>query len=453
MPALLSAADVAVMPSLNEALSNVLLESMAAGAPTVATRVGGTPEALVDGETGLLVPPGDAQPARRGDRATARRPCISRAQLGHAARRFIQRTLLGGAHGERDRAAVRRSCSRASSAASASAGRRPHDARLRIKSAPVADAHERPASVDGTLHGRRRHRLHGVPGPRARMERGRRAGGRRAPVSAPRVGAHLVGCFRRRPRSCTSWSSASTAAITAIAPLMRESAVMYGVPVRRIRLIHNDHTPRTDVIVAAHPDESYRAIWSALRDDRDALGRAAAQPAREPDRATREAILEHAAADGCSTGIWKSSDSPYLPLAGTWDAYLERALGQVQVEPAEPAVAGLTARRAALEVLTDREAIRGGRGDAWRLEASGWKREAGTAITCDPAVQRFYTTLDRARHGRRLAAAAVPHGRRPPRRDVVRRVLRAPAVPLQDRLRPGVRDRRAVQDPHLLRDS
>jgi L-malate glycosyltransferase len=60
VPAVLSCADVAVMPSLNEALSNVLLESMAAGAPVVATRVGGTPEALVDGETGLLVPPGDS---------------------------------------------------------------------------------------------------------------------------------------------------------------------------------------------------------------------------------------------------------------------------------------------------------------------------------------------------------------------------------------------------------
>src|SRR5688500_19610211 len=34
--------------------------SMAAGAAVVATRVGGTPEALVDGETGLLVAPGDS---------------------------------------------------------------------------------------------------------------------------------------------------------------------------------------------------------------------------------------------------------------------------------------------------------------------------------------------------------------------------------------------------------
>ena len=89
VPALLSAADVAVMPSLNEALSNVLLESMAAGAPTVATRVGGTPEAVVDGETGLLVPPGDPRALAAaiatllGDRALA-------ARLGHAARLLIR---------------------------------------------------------------------------------------------------------------------------------------------------------------------------------------------------------------------------------------------------------------------------------------------------------------------------------------------------------------------------
>ena len=61
VPAVLSSLDVSVMPSLNEALSNVVLESMAAGAPTVATRVGGTPEAIVDGVTGVLVPPADSR--------------------------------------------------------------------------------------------------------------------------------------------------------------------------------------------------------------------------------------------------------------------------------------------------------------------------------------------------------------------------------------------------------
>jgi glycosyltransferase involved in cell wall biosynthesis len=59
--AVLAEMDVSVLPSLNEGLSNVLLESMAAGVPVVATRVGGTPEAVEHGETGLLVPPSDPQ--------------------------------------------------------------------------------------------------------------------------------------------------------------------------------------------------------------------------------------------------------------------------------------------------------------------------------------------------------------------------------------------------------
>ena len=88
IPAVLAAADVSVMPSLNEALSNVLLESMAAGAPTVATRVGGTPEVIVDGATGLLVPPGDARTlAAAIARLLADRALASR--IGHAARRLI----------------------------------------------------------------------------------------------------------------------------------------------------------------------------------------------------------------------------------------------------------------------------------------------------------------------------------------------------------------------------
>lgn len=59
IPALMSQTAVSVLPSLSEGLSNTLLESMAAGVPVVATRVGGTPEAITSGVHGLLVPPKD----------------------------------------------------------------------------------------------------------------------------------------------------------------------------------------------------------------------------------------------------------------------------------------------------------------------------------------------------------------------------------------------------------
>jgi glycosyltransferase involved in cell wall biosynthesis len=52
--------DISVLPSLSEGLSNSLLEAMAAGVPVIATKVGGTPELVEDGATGLLVPPRDA---------------------------------------------------------------------------------------------------------------------------------------------------------------------------------------------------------------------------------------------------------------------------------------------------------------------------------------------------------------------------------------------------------
>lgn len=58
--AYMQATDVMAFPSHAEGLPNVVMEALAAGLPTVATDVGGTNEVLVDGVTGLLVPPRDA---------------------------------------------------------------------------------------------------------------------------------------------------------------------------------------------------------------------------------------------------------------------------------------------------------------------------------------------------------------------------------------------------------
>ncbi len=61
VPAVTAALDVAVLPSYREAQGLALLEAMALRRPVVATNVGGIPEMIENGRTGLLVPPKDAE--------------------------------------------------------------------------------------------------------------------------------------------------------------------------------------------------------------------------------------------------------------------------------------------------------------------------------------------------------------------------------------------------------
>lgn len=184
--------------------------------------------------------------------------------------------------------------------------------------------------------------------------------------------------------------------ITAIAPLMRESAVMYGLPIHRIRFIQNDHTPRTDIIVADDPDESYRAIWTALMADVDRWDVLQLSQV-ERESPTLRVISDRASETGCATGVWKSGDSPYLSLTGTWDSYLNGLPAKFRSNLRNRMSRLTRLGEPVLEVLTGGTAIQAACDEVWRLEPSGWKRDAGTAITSDDAVRRFYTALiDRA---------------------------------------------------------
>jgi glycosyltransferase involved in cell wall biosynthesis len=87
--AALETADVYLLPSVSEGVSNAALEAMAMSLPVVATAAGGMPEAITDGVDGMIVPPRDA--AAFADRiAVLLDDPGRRVALGAAARKRVE---------------------------------------------------------------------------------------------------------------------------------------------------------------------------------------------------------------------------------------------------------------------------------------------------------------------------------------------------------------------------
>jgi glycosyltransferase involved in cell wall biosynthesis len=98
VPGLLAALDLYVSPSIAEGLGLGTVEAMAAGLPVVGTKVGGTPEVVDDGVTGVLMPPGKAAPLGAAIVRLLAHPA-ERKRMGEAGRRravaeFGEATML-----------------------------------------------------------------------------------------------------------------------------------------------------------------------------------------------------------------------------------------------------------------------------------------------------------------------------------------------------------------------
>jgi glycosyltransferase involved in cell wall biosynthesis len=84
----LAAMDVFCLPSLQQGLGTIMLEAMALGRPVIATSVGGVSSAVKDGETGLIVPPGDSRALARRTLELLENPARAQA-IGAAARQRV----------------------------------------------------------------------------------------------------------------------------------------------------------------------------------------------------------------------------------------------------------------------------------------------------------------------------------------------------------------------------
>jgi glycosyltransferase involved in cell wall biosynthesis len=86
---LLSASDIAILCSHQEGFWNVILEGMSAGLPLIVTDVGGNREAVVAGETGLIVPPHDPLRLAAAIIHLAQHPEV-RQRFGIAGRKLVE---------------------------------------------------------------------------------------------------------------------------------------------------------------------------------------------------------------------------------------------------------------------------------------------------------------------------------------------------------------------------
>jgi glycosyltransferase involved in cell wall biosynthesis len=89
IPELLNILDLLVLSSFSEGLSITLLEAMASRLPVVATNVGGNPEVVVDGETGILVPPKDPQKMAEAIIEILQNPGLAK-KMGEAGRKRVE---------------------------------------------------------------------------------------------------------------------------------------------------------------------------------------------------------------------------------------------------------------------------------------------------------------------------------------------------------------------------
>ncbi len=101
VPNVLASLDVLVLPSYaHEGIPQIILQAQAMARPVVATTIGGIPEVVKDGVTGLLVPPKDGEALAQKIRAVLDDPALAES-LGHAARAHIEKSYSIDAMGAR----------------------------------------------------------------------------------------------------------------------------------------------------------------------------------------------------------------------------------------------------------------------------------------------------------------------------------------------------------------
>ena len=181
----------------------------------------------------------------------------------------------------------------------------------------------------------------------------------------------------------------------AIAPLMRGRVRMCGVPLASLESIGNDHTPRSGFLVAPDRPDAFAVLWDriARRDPHFDLLLLRQLPEGSQTLLRMQALAARA---GWLAGLWRSAESPWIDLAATtFPVYLDSLSSRFRAHLRNKERRAWKSGDLTVETVTGEADLATALSDGLRIEASGWKGEAGSAIQSEAVTLRFYTLLAR----------------------------------------------------------
>jgi CelD/BcsL family acetyltransferase involved in cellulose biosynthesis len=180
--------------------------------------------------------------------------------------------------------------------------------------------------------------------------------------------------------------------IQAIAPLISTTLRMFGFPVRRLGFFYNAHVPRAGFIVGKRAENAYEAIWAHLL--REQVSWDLVQLCQLPQESpTLQEVHTLASESGFPNGVWLSGESPYVSLDRSWREYNDGLATKHRSNLRNRFKRLNGTGEVALETVTGEHSLQDDLAAGLRLEESAWKRDAGTAILCDPQVRKFYESF------------------------------------------------------------
>ncbi len=180
--------------------------------------------------------------------------------------------------------------------------------------------------------------------------------------------------------------------LVGIAPLMISKEKIYGLPVRVIGSIYNDHTPRFDFIVSGDYAAVWEAVWRHLW-ERRAEWDVMKFCQLESTSPALEQLKSLAGNQGCWRGVWASNESPYLQITNSFKDHFATLPRGLRANLRRRMKRLEEMGRMEFEQVTEASEIHQALADAFQMEAGTWKGAAGTAMSCQDNVANFYSLI------------------------------------------------------------